>query len=763
MPARHPLGVQSEAEDLSAVVMERQTSPMAAAVAAAAALPRALPLPTRSGPSSQSDYLTPLGIDDDDDDEDEYSISEPTQAEGAAEEAEGTALRRASSLALTPTAETGTNSQAAATTAGAGSGGGSGSGVAKCPICLCTICEAFMTACGHSFCYGCISRHLSERATCPTCHQTLDGDQIYPNFALNQLINAHDSEAQGAKGGPNIVQQIRSSVESNEALDAEDIDALLVVLQQKKQAMRSQERRFEMTTMRQFLVAAQTKKLAEMDVLRRELGVVEEDLRHVAAQLKGSSSLRLASGQSRHAVSADSSSGPQVPNALTADDGTVISDSGGASQQQMDLQPRSRRVEDHYADLESFYFNTRMRGVGGSSSDGEGLDEFLETLTTFARYEQFRPVATLRYGDSTASTAIVASIEFDRDEELFAVAGVTRKIKIYDYANVIQQADTWSDLAHTAQQRRQQRQKQAGAAAAAAGGRPDWWNREGGEEPGGEGGAFVPTALQYPTAEFTNRSKISCLSFNPYIKAQLACSDYDGTVSLWDVGAETPTMNLGEHEKRAWSVDFSQVDPTRLCSGSDDGKVKIWTTNRRSSVMTIEGKANVCCVRFNPLHGNILSFGSADHNVHCFDLRSPKQPLCVLRGHRKAVSYTRFLSPDEIISASTDSSLKLWNMRTQECVRTFQGHANEKNFVGLTTSGSDWIACGSENNTMYAYYRNLSHPAVTHKFGNCNPVTGVEQPEDDPSLFVSAVCWKSRTNTMLSANSQGIIKVLELV
>ncbi|KAJ2642495.1 hypothetical protein IW137_002704, partial [Coemansia sp. RSA 1287] len=94
--------------------------------------------------------------------------------------------------------------------------------------------------------------------------------------------------------------------------------------------------------------------------------------------------------------------------------------------------------------------------------------------------------------------------------------------------------------------------------------------------------------------------------------------------------------------------------------------------------------------------------------------------------------------PDEIISASTDSSLKLWSMRTQECVRTFSGHTNEKNFVGLTTMGEDWIACGSENNTMYAYYRNLSHPAVTHQFGNCNSVTGAEQPEDDPSLFVSA-------------------------
>ncbi|KAJ2587034.1 hypothetical protein H4R99_008280, partial [Coemansia sp. RSA 1722] len=333
---------------------------------------------------------------------------------------------------------------------------------------------------------------------------------------------------------------------------------------------------------------------------------------------------------------------------------------------------------------------------------------------------------------------------------------------IYDYCNVVEQAETWNELTQQQQRRGRmahQHQQQA---------QDEWWSRESDTRSGADDGAAAAgatsgTVLQYPVAEFTNRSKISCLSFNPYIKSQLSCSDYDGTVSLWDVSTGTATLTLGEHEKRAWSVDFSHVDPTRLCSGSDDGKVKIWTTNRRASVMTIEGKANVCCVRFNPLHGNILSFGSADHNVHCFDLRSPKQPLCVLRGHRKAVSYTRFLAPDEIVSASTDSSLKLWNLRTQECVRTFVGHTNEKNFVGLTTSAAEWIACGSENNTMYAYHRNLSHPAVTYKFGNCNPVTGIEQPEDDPSLFVSAVCWKNKSNTMLSANSQGIIKFLELV
>ena len=43
---------------------------------------------------------------------------------------------------------------------------------------------------------------------------------------------------------------------------------------------------------------------------------------------------------------------------------------------------------------------------------------------------------------------------------------------------------------------------------------------------------------------------------------------------------------------------------------------------------------------------------------------------------------------------STDSQLKLWSLTQKpQCQRTFQGHTNEKNFVGLATDG-DYIACG---------------------------------------------------------------------
>ena len=79
-----------------------------------------------------------------------------------------------------------------------------------------------------------------------------------------------------------------------------------------------------------------------------------------------------------------------------------------------------------------------------------------------------------------------------------------------------------------------------------------------------------------------------------------------------------------EHEKRCWSVDFNKIDTKLIASGSDDSKVKLWSVNTPHSVATLEAKANICCVKFNPSTRNHLAFGSADHCVHYYDLRNVK-------------------------------------------------------------------------------------------------------------------------------------------
>lgn len=76
-----------------------------------------------------------------------------------------------------------------------GSGGDGGSEIGApdldkdflCPICMQIIKDAFLTACGHSFCYMCIITHLRNKSDCPCCSQHLTNNQLYPNFLLDKV------------------------------------------------------------------------------------------------------------------------------------------------------------------------------------------------------------------------------------------------------------------------------------------------------------------------------------------------------------------------------------------------------------------------------------------------------------------------------------------------------------------------------------------------------------------------------------------------
>ena len=126
-----------------------------------------------------------------------------------------------------------------------------------------------------------------------------------------------------------------------------------------------------------------------------------------------------------------------------------------------------------------------------------------------------------------------------------------------------------------------------------------------------------------------------------------------------------------------------------------------------------------------------------------------------MEGHKKPVSYCCFLNDQELISLSMDNDMKLWNVNTGECLKTYTGHKNEKAFVGLSVNSNHMI-CGSEDNRVYAYCKHVSKHVTSHAF-NTPP------PRSPQTQFVSSVCWKLNSSIILAANNQGNITVLELM
>ncbi|OMP08581.1 hypothetical protein COLO4_06324 [Corchorus olitorius] len=345
------------------------------------------------------------------------------------------------------------------------------------------------------------------------------------------------------------------------------------------------------------------------------------------------------------------------------------------------------------------------------------LGDFFEGLCKFACHSKFEVCGTVKNVDLLNSANVICTLSFDRDEDYIATAGISKKIKIFEFD------------------------------------------------------AFMNDSIDihYPVVEMSNKSTLSCLCWNNYIKNYLASTDYDGVVQTWDAGTGQGFCQYTEHQRRAWSVDFSQADPTKFASGSDDCSVKLWSINERSSVGTIRSPANVCCVQFSTFSPHLLAFGSADYKVYCYDLRHARFPLCTLAAHEKTVSYVKFLDSKTLLSASTDNTLKSWDLNktspdassTNACDLTFRGHKNEKNFVGLSVLDG-YIACGSETNEVFCYYRSLPMPITSYKFGSVDPVSG-HQYSDDSGQFVSGVCWRQKSKMLVTASSTGGMKLLKLV
>lgn len=109
------------------------------------------------------------------------------------------------------------------------------------------------------------------------------------------------------------------------------------------------------------------------------------------------------------------------------------------------------------------------------------LGAFFKGLCKFACYNKFKVCGTLRNTDLLNSTNVICSLSFDRDEDYIAAAGVSKKIKIFEF-------DPLSNDS---------------------------------------------VDIHYPVVEMSTKSKLSCICWNHYMKNYIASTDYDGVVQVF--------------------------------------------------------------------------------------------------------------------------------------------------------------------------------------------------------------------------------------
>ena len=257
------------------------------------------------------------------------------------------------------------------------------------------------------------------------------------------------------------------------------------------------------------------------------------------------------------------------------------------------------------------------------------------------------PLATLGYRprfDFSLTKLRIGAIEFDRDEDFFAVGGDLKEIQVFPF----KQDDLDSSTLE--------------------------------EEIG-------------PLQSFSTSGRITGLSWSTHSRGQLCASDSSGIVSIWDAASGSELVSLNEYGGRAaYSVDYSHTQPGVLASAGHDGTVRLWDVrDPTSSKSVIRSSATICAVRFNLTKDYELTFGNSNSVVSLsirigdtmmthspqalvYDTRKIDKELHVLAEHKGAICGISYHKHNQLFTQSVDGTIKLWDFATPEkAIRTYSG------------------------------------------------------------------------------------------
>ncbi|KAF9118878.1 hypothetical protein BGW39_000789 [Mortierella sp. 14UC] len=186
---------------------------------------------------------------------------------------------------------------------------------------------------------------------------------------------------------------------------------------------------------------------------------------------------------------------------------------------------------------------------------------------------------------------------------------------------------------------------------------------------------------------------VVAISFSPTGR-QIASGGSDGTVGLWNLGAEEP-IYIKLNAEEVWSLAYSP-NGRQVATASQNSAIRVLDTRTGDDMFCLDGHSKgVFCLRYSPSGEQIASAGQDGH-VRLWNISSYSSAALY---HKRAVSVA--FSPDgcSVLSAIDDGSLCLRDAKGSHSRAVFRGH-NPRVWHAVFSPDGNWIVSGSNDKTV---------------------------------------------------------------
>ncbi|RPB02162.1 DUF1900-domain-containing protein [Choiromyces venosus 120613-1] len=155
------------------------------------------------------------------------------------------------------------------------------------------------------------------------------------------------------------------------------------------------------------------------------------------------------------------------------------------------------------------------------------------------------------------------------------------------------------------------------------------------------------------------------------------------------------------HTAPVLDTDWSPFNDSLIASGSDDGKVFIWTVPENFSMLSDDDKGptdvdpvsklaghsrKVGHVLFHNTAENILATSSGDHTIKLWDISSGTSHS-TLKHPEVVQSMSWSTNGSMLVTTCRDKKLRVWDPRQENAVHEVQGHTGAKNSRAVWLTG----------------------------------------------------------------------------